>query len=229
MLDTKLGRITPADLPTPPEVALRVMHACADPNMSSRQLAAIISSDTALVAELLRMANSPFFGIGREIATPSQALVVLGTRALRNFVLGFSARESFRVYKLPDFDALSYWETALRRAVGARLLAETLGADADHAFTIGILQDFGCSRCSSPFRTNRNPGSRCACSIQKQDMAAMRDVLQKNSADYVAHYRRLGQRLYCSKRAGRNCISWSEPREHAAATDPHADAGRDKV
>ncbi len=142
-LITKLGRITPGDLPTPPEVAIRVMHACADAKLNSRKLAKIISSDTALVAELLRVANSPFFGIGHKVSSVSQAVVVMGTRSLRNFVLSFSARESLRANTLSGFDALSYWETVLRRAVGARRLAEMAGADMDEAFTVGILQDFG--------------------------------------------------------------------------------------
>lgn len=142
-LDTKLGRITPADLPTPPEVAIRVMRACSDPDVSSRQISSIIGGDAVLVAELLRMVNSPFFGIGREIDSVSQAVVVLGLRPLRNFMLLFSARESLRAETLPGFDALSYWEAVLRRAVGARLLAEALGADADVAFTVGVLQDIG--------------------------------------------------------------------------------------
>ncbi len=142
-LDTKLGAITPGDLPTPPEVALRVMHACADTNITSRQLAKLIGSDTALVAELLRVANSPYFGVGRNVTTPAQAVVVLGTRSLRNFVLSFSARESLRAETLSGFDALGFWEAALRRAVGARLLADMVGVAMDEAFTVGMLQDFG--------------------------------------------------------------------------------------
>lgn len=66
---------------------------------------------------------------------------------------------------------------------------------------------------------------RCAA----RDIAAMRDVLQKIPQIMLHIIADADNALYCSKRAGRNCISWSEPREHAAATDPHADAGRDKV
>ncbi|MEK7322864.1 MAG: GGDEF domain-containing protein [Pseudomonadota bacterium] len=142
-LFTKLGRITPGDLPSPPEVAIRVMRACANADITSRQLADLVSSDTVLVAELLRVANSPFFGIGREVNSVSQAVVVMGIRSLRNFVLGFSARESLRIGGLPGFDALSYWETVLHRAVSARLLAEMTGVDIDEAFTVGMLQDIG--------------------------------------------------------------------------------------
>ncbi len=140
---TKLGRITPSDLPSPPEVAIRLMRACADANVTSRQLADIVSSDTALVAELLRVANSPFFGINRQVNSVAQAVVVMGTRSLRNFVLAFSARESLRIGGLPGFDALSYWEMVLYRAVSARLLAEMTGMDMDEAFTVGMLQDIG--------------------------------------------------------------------------------------
>lgn len=139
----KLESLGPGDLPTPPSVALKIVHACSDENISGAQIAKIASSDTALLSELLRIVNSPFFGISQKVTTANRAIVVLGNRSLRNFALCFTARESLRPDTIPELDIKAYWEEVLRRAVSARLLAEALSLDADEAFTIGMLQDFG--------------------------------------------------------------------------------------
>lgn len=139
----KLNKLGPGDLPTPPSVALKIVHACSNPDITSTKLAEIVGSDTALLAELLRMVNSPFFGINQKISTANRAIVVLGTRSLRNLALCFTARESLRPQSLQGIDTTAYWAEVLRRSVSARVLAETVNADVDEAFTIGMLQDFG--------------------------------------------------------------------------------------
>lgn len=139
----KLNNLGPGDLPTPPSIALKIVHACSDPGVTGSELAEIVGSDTALLAELLRMVNSPFFGINQKISTANRAVVVLGTRSLRNLALCFTARESLRPQSIRDLDTSAYWTEVLRRAVSARILAEAVSADPDEAFTIGMLQDFG--------------------------------------------------------------------------------------
>jgi phosphoserine phosphatase RsbU/P len=139
-----LGAIKPADLPAPPQEAIRVLRACADQAVTSAQLAKLVTNDSVLTAELLRIVNSAFFGIAGGVRTAAHAVTVLGQRALRNLVLCIAIRDALRPEAMPGFDVLGYWEDALRRAVAARRLAETLKFDKpDELFTAGLLQDFG--------------------------------------------------------------------------------------
>lgn len=139
-----IGAIKPADLPAPPQEAIRVLRACADQAVTSVQLAKLVTNDSVLTAELLRIVNSAFFGIAGGVRTASHAVTVLGQRALRNLVLCIAIRDALRPEAMPGFDILGYWEDALRRAVAARRLAETLRFDKpDELFTAGLLQDFG--------------------------------------------------------------------------------------
>jgi diguanylate cyclase (GGDEF)-like protein len=138
-----LDNITPHDLPSPPDVAIRIVRACGETEISAQDLQQIISRDTALVAELLRVVNSPFFGYRKRATKVEQALVILGQRKLRNVALLFIARETLRANSLSQLDVQGYWEDTLRRAVSARILAEAVGLDPDDAFTIGMLQDVG--------------------------------------------------------------------------------------
>lgn len=135
--------IKPADLPAPPEAALRIMRACSREKANSAEIANLAATDPVLTAELLRVVNSPFFGLGREIKSIPRAITILGHRALRNLALCISVRDALKQDSIPGFDTTVYWEDALRRAVSARLLAREAGMDPDECFTAGLLQDFG--------------------------------------------------------------------------------------
>lgn len=137
------NRIRPADLPAPPKDAIRIVQACSRTGIDSRDLADIVANDPVLTVELLRVANSAFFGLVNQVKSVARAVTVLGNRALRNLVLCISMRDALRADAIPGFDIDGYWEDALRRAVSARSLADLAGLDADECFTAGLLQDFG--------------------------------------------------------------------------------------
>jgi HD-like signal output (HDOD) protein len=135
--------VRPSDLPAPPKDAIRIVQACSNPGIDSRDLARIVANDPILTAELLRVANSAYFGLVSQVKSASRAVTILGSRALRNLVLCISMRDALRADSIPGFDIDAYWEDALRRAVSARSLAGLAQLDADECFTAGLLQDFG--------------------------------------------------------------------------------------
>ena len=138
-----IKNLKPADLPAPPQAAARIVQACGDPDVSAQALSRIVASDPILTAEILRTVNSAFFGLAREVKSAAHAVAVLGNRVLRNLALCLAVRDALKPDAIPGFDMLTYWEDALRRAVGAKLIAKQVGFDPDEAFTIGLLQDFG--------------------------------------------------------------------------------------
>jgi sigma-B regulation protein RsbU (phosphoserine phosphatase) len=135
--------IKPSDLPTPPQAAIQILRACAKEDVSNAELAKLVSSDPMLTAELLRIVNSPFFGLSRNVKSIPNAVTILGQRALRNVVLCISVRDALQHQAIPGFNVTAYWEDSLRRAVSARLLGEAEKLNADECFTAGLLQDFG--------------------------------------------------------------------------------------
>ncbi len=137
------SKVRPCDLPAPPKEAIRIVRACSRTGVDSRDLADIVAVDPVLTAELLRVANSAFFGLVSQVKSVARAVTVLGNRALRNLVLCISMRDALRADSIPGFDIDTFWEDALRRAVSARSLAGLAGLDADECFTVGLLQDFG--------------------------------------------------------------------------------------
>ncbi|MCA1804894.1 MAG: HDOD domain-containing protein, partial [Xanthomonadaceae bacterium] len=115
-----LDTLKPTELPAPPQEAIRLVHACTQEGVDARDLGDIICRDPTLAAELLRVANSAYFGFASEIASIPRAVTVIGQKALRNLVLCLAMRDALRAEQLPAFPVEQFWEAALRRAVCAR-------------------------------------------------------------------------------------------------------------
>jgi diguanylate cyclase (GGDEF)-like protein len=132
-------------LPSPPQALARVIQAASDPTVPVVALARAVSSDAGLSVQLLRMVNSSMYNRGSRIATVDRAVAILGNRSLRNLALCVAVQNCVRG-GMGKFDLDGFWEDSLRRAVAARMLAESFPqADVDpvEAFTFGLLQDLG--------------------------------------------------------------------------------------
>ncbi len=146
--------LNPADFPSPPAAIARVVRLASDPDVTSDKLGAVVASDPAFTAELLRTVNSPFYGLKQPVTAAARAVTVLGIRALRNLAICFAVRDSLRNSGLRGPDLEVFWEDCLRRAVAARAIARATGkVSPEEAFTIGLLQDFGVL---ALLRANRN-------------------------------------------------------------------------
>ncbi len=139
----RITDLRPVDLPAPPQEALGIVNACTNPNVTSKTLGEIITHNAVLTAELLRIVNSAYFGLRAEVTSAAHAVTLLGHRALRNLALCVAIRDAMRPDAIPLLDMGAYLEQSLRRAVAARCLSGHAGLDADEAFTVGLLQDFG--------------------------------------------------------------------------------------
>jgi phosphoserine phosphatase RsbU/P len=138
-----IDTISPADLPIPPEGAFRVINACNQKNVDAQLLGKLLERDPVLSIEILRIANSAYFGFSGKITSVARAITIIGQRTLRHIVLCVAMRDALKPEQLPALSVEAFWTSALRRAVCARALAVQTGLDADIAFTVGLLQDFG--------------------------------------------------------------------------------------
>lgn len=73
-----LASIKPADLPAPPKESIRIVRACTRADVTSRQLGEIVSHEPVLTAELLRVANSAFFGFRGKVCSTAQGVMADG-------------------------------------------------------------------------------------------------------------------------------------------------------
>ncbi len=131
------------ELPSPPQGALAVVHACGQDDMDAEHLGDLVQQVPALSVELLRLANSAYFGFSRDVSSISHAVALIGRKRLKNIALCIAMKSSLRPDQMPAFPIAEFWESALRRGVCGRVLADKTNLEKDIGFTTGLLQDFG--------------------------------------------------------------------------------------
>ncbi|MFQ5643916.1 MAG: HDOD domain-containing protein [Thiogranum sp.] len=132
-------------LPTLPEVALRVRDVVDDEDANANQIAAIIGQDAALSARLLQVANSPLYRGRQEIDRLSMVIARLGNKLVRNLVTSQVMKQMFQATSdMVDQRLRAVWEHSVQVAAISRALAgQTPGVDPDQAMLGGLLHDIG--------------------------------------------------------------------------------------
>jgi putative nucleotidyltransferase with HDIG domain len=131
-------------IPTLPTVALRVMEITANPKSSANDLMSIISPDVSLTTKILKIANSPFYGLTREISSLKHAVTVLGFKEIRNLVISTVAFESFKnLEQNSKFDINKFWRHSFYCALAAKAIAVDLKIESSELFVAGLVHDIG--------------------------------------------------------------------------------------
>lgn len=130
-----------ADLQPLPPIAAQVLQLAEGETFSAHELAQAISSDPALTARVLRVANSAYYGFPRRITTIRDAVVLLGFRQIRSTLIATSVMRSMPSYE--GIDAAPFWRHSVTIGLLAELAARLEGAHQDEAFTAGVLHNVG--------------------------------------------------------------------------------------
>ncbi|MDZ7642508.1 MAG: HDOD domain-containing protein [Desulfurivibrio sp.] len=129
-----------------PKVARRVMEMLSDLEVEVKDLAEVIQYDQVITANVLKICNSPYFGLPRKVSSLQEALVLLGHDTLRDIIITSS---SARFYQGAVGDGYELAQGELwRHSVAVGILAKQLVAkieevDSSTAFTAGLLHDIG--------------------------------------------------------------------------------------
>lgn len=128
-----------------PAIALRLIAMSEDVRFSAQDLAETIRTDQALTLKILRLANSPLFGMPRRITSLREAIVLLGFREVRSMALGACVidhpmRERLNEARL-DYDR--FWMNSLVIAHFAQALSVLEHVDREEAFTAGVVHNVG--------------------------------------------------------------------------------------
>ncbi len=83
-------------LPTMPEMALRVREVADNPNAGIKELGDVISTDAALTARIIKVANSAFFRGSKNIESLNMALMRLGVTTTSTLATGLAMEQMFQ-------------------------------------------------------------------------------------------------------------------------------------
>ncbi len=125
-------------LPTIPGIVIKILSSIDDERTSFKEISSLIASDQTLSARVLRLANSPFYSVKNKISSISQAMLMLGSNAVKGLVL------STVVFKMMEKSAMGLWEHSLGTATAAHIIAKALKvAKAEEISTAALLHDIG--------------------------------------------------------------------------------------
>lgn len=137
------------ELPTISAVANEINDRDKNDALTAKALGTIITRDPALTATVLKLANSAYYGMAREITSIERAVTILGFDTIKNLALTISV---FHVFKNQDgqlFDLQGLWYHSLGVGIAAKHLSlhsPMLACDKtlpEQAFICGILHDIG--------------------------------------------------------------------------------------
>ncbi len=139
--ELEMAIMAAGDLPTIPIVATKVMQMIEMDNISVEDIANVVTTDPAVAARVLKIANSAFYGCQRQIQTISGAIVVLGFNTLRSLVVAASVKEVYKPFGLTE---KMLWDHSLGAGLASRIIAtSTRKANPEEAFLAGLLHDIG--------------------------------------------------------------------------------------
>lgn len=193
-------------LPPFPAIAMRVLQLVSRDDVGLKELSTVIQADPALTSELLTVANSPLFGLRREIKTVLQAAALLGTERVKALALTIGMKvyltQSFQIPTL-----LACWRHSLATALVAEQFAAASLMEKDFAYLAGLLHDVG----------------RLALGmIKPTEYADLLETPHPNAAEVLEAERALFQIDHCE--TGRRLTeTWNLPSEIATVAAHHLD------
>jgi HD-like signal output (HDOD) protein len=135
------------DLPSFPDVAIRVRRALGDDDTTIDQVVRIVGSEPALAARLLKMSNSAALNrSGKQVTELRTAIARMGYNMVRSAAISFAmaqirASEGLKGLEKPLGDL---WQSSTYVAAFCYVLAKnSTGRNADEAFLAGLLHGVG--------------------------------------------------------------------------------------
>ncbi|MEN8761938.1 MAG: HDOD domain-containing protein [Thiogranum sp.] len=133
------------DLPSMPEVALKISHALQNRDVDFRQIAILVQADPVIAARIVQVANSAMYAGVSQVESVQNAIARIGLLATRAIVMSVVLRNLY----VPQSPMLqqrmrAYYQHSIRVGAIAHALATRLpGHDAERAFLAGLIHDIG--------------------------------------------------------------------------------------
>lgn len=131
-------------MPAFPRSVQQILQMTRDVNCSPKDLVRVIENDPVVTVKILRVVNSAYYSLPKQITSINHAVVYMGFNSLKNLALSIAAIGMLPKDNLAGFDAHEYLLHSLTTANIAKMLAPRVGnVDPTDCFIAGLLHDFG--------------------------------------------------------------------------------------
>lgn len=135
------------DLPAMPAVIMEVIRATDREGVTTHDIEVLLSQDPALATKVLKVVNSAYFGLPRQITNISHAVAILGFQQVRNLAMSLGVLNALGSSnpRIQEVQTL-FWQHSFASGTCAELIARRKGLarhDIEIAYIGGLLHDIG--------------------------------------------------------------------------------------
>jgi HD-like signal output (HDOD) protein len=128
-------------IPSQPKIVMDINREINKPEADLSKISDIVSMDVAMSAKLLKIANSPFFGLKEKVDSIQRALALLGLKNFYNIILATSLRENLGGH---GSAIEKFWSHSMATATISSQIAQKVGfTSIDQAYIAGLFHDCG--------------------------------------------------------------------------------------
>lgn len=131
-------------MPAFPKSVQRILELTRDVNSTPKELVEVIDKDPVVTVKVLKVVNSAYYSLPKQITSIGHAVVYLGFNTIKNLALSIAAIGMMPKDNASGFDVDQYLLHSLATAAIAKQLASRVeDADPMDCFIAGLLHDFG--------------------------------------------------------------------------------------
>ncbi|MDD5028225.1 MAG: HDOD domain-containing protein [Rhodoferax sp.] len=131
-------------MPAFPKSVQSILALTRDVACAPRDLVQVINRDPVVTVKVLRVVNSAYYGLDKQITSVDHAVMFLGFNAIKCLALGIATMGILPSSSLAGFDGQRYLLHSFTSAALARQLAQRwVAVEAHDCFVAGLLHDFG--------------------------------------------------------------------------------------
>ncbi|MDZ7920474.1 HDOD domain-containing protein [Rhodoferax sp.] len=131
-------------MPAFPKSVQRILELTRDVNSTPKDLVEVIDKDPVVTVKVLKVVNSAYYSLPKQITSIGHAVVYLGFNTIKNLALSIAAIGMLPKDNDAGFDVQQYLLHSLATAGIAKQLALNVDdADPMDCFIAGLLHDFG--------------------------------------------------------------------------------------
>lgn len=131
-------------MPAFPKSVQKILELTRQMDCTPKELVQVIESDPVVTVKILKVVNSAYFALPKQITSINHAVVFLGFNTIKNLALSIAAIGMLPAHNDTGFDTGQYLLHSLSTASIAKRLAMRLDdADPMECFIAGLLHDFG--------------------------------------------------------------------------------------
>ncbi len=127
-------------------VVNKIIQVANNVTSTAQELTDVIQMDPVLMAKMLKMVNSAYFGLSNDIRSLKQAVVMLGINTIKNAALSSVVLGNISINKNSSIDGESFWTHSFGVGIASKIIAKKIGIDSkllEEYFAAGLMHDIG--------------------------------------------------------------------------------------